>query len=112
MIDIYEFGSITIDGKTYLSDVLVYPERVDDRWWRQKGHHVGLEDLDQVLGAHPDTLVVGTGYWGRMQIDSAVPEALKKEGIALVARRTKEACEEYNRLMASQKVVAALHLTC
>jgi hypothetical protein len=38
MIDKYSFGSITIDGRTYDTDVIIYPERIDDRWWRKEGH--------------------------------------------------------------------------
>ncbi len=107
-------GRVTIDGKTYDSDLLIYPDRIDDRWWRQEGHHLRLEDIKQVVKAHPDTLVVGTGYFGRMKIDPEVSDALKREGIALVACRTKDACAEFNRLISSHKanVVAALHLTC
>jgi hypothetical protein len=112
MIERYEFGRITVDGTTYHSDVLLSPARVDDRWWRREGHRLHPEDLDQVIAAHPDTLVVGTGYFGRMQIDAAVTEALKKAGIALIACKTKEACAEYNRLTTSRNVMAALHLTC
>ncbi len=112
MIESYQFGSVTIDGNTYHSDVLVYPGRVDDRWWRREGHRLRPEDLDQVIAAHPDTLVVGTGYFGRMQIDPGVTETMKKAGIALVACETKDACAEYNRLRTSGNVMAALHLTC
>ena len=112
MIEKYQFGSVTIDGKTYDPDLLIYPGRVEDRWWRREGHYLRLEDIMQVVNAHPDTLVVGTGYFGRMDIDPEVPEALKREGIALVACRTKEACAEFNRRRSSQRVVAALHLTC
>ncbi len=112
MIERYEFGTITIEGKTYHSDVLLYAGRVDDRWWRREGHRLRPEDLDQVMAAHPDTLVVGTGYFGRLQVDRSVTEAMKKAGIALVACKTKDACAEYNRLSTSRKVMAALHLTC
>jgi len=28
----YRFGRIVIDGKTYTSDVIVYPDRVDPSW--------------------------------------------------------------------------------
>ncbi len=112
MIDKYTFGSITIGVKTYHSDVLITPEGVDDAWWRREGHRLRVEDLKKVISAHPDTLVVGTGYFGEMRIDPAVTEALKKEGIALFASRTSRACDEFNRLRSAQKVVAALHLTC
>jgi len=112
MIGKYEFGRVTIDGSTYDSDLLIYPGRVDDHWRRQEGHRLRLEDIQQVVNAHPDTLVVGTGYFGRMKIDPEVPEALTREGIALVACRTRDACAEFNRLRSSRNVVAALHLTC
>lgn len=108
----YRFGCITIDGKDYHSDVLVFPDRVDDRWWRKEGHRLSLEDLKGVLGEEPDTLVVGTGYFGRMAIDPEVPKALEQKGITLIAHTTGKAWEEFNRLKGSQKVVAALHLTC
>ncbi len=27
------------------SGLLIYPERIDDRWWRQEGHLLRLEDI-------------------------------------------------------------------
>ena len=112
MIGPYHFGNITIDGTVYDTDVIVYPDHVEDRWWRKEGHRLCLEDLKGVLGEQPHTLVVGTGYFGRMSIDPEVHEALKQRGITLIAHKTAEACAEFNRLKETQKVVAALHLTC
>jgi hypothetical protein len=112
MLGPYRFGHILIDGKDYHADVIVYPDRVDDTWRRKEGHRLCLEDLQGVLGEQPDTLVVGTGYLGAMQVNPEVREALQKKGIQLIAQRTEEACAEFNRLRATQKVVAALHLTC
>jgi hypothetical protein len=112
MIDHYRFGRIIIDGITYGSDVLVYPERVDDRWWRQESHRLSLEDVQKVVRAHPRIFVVGTGYFGRMKIDPAVSETLKREGISLVAERTAKACKLYNQLRDTGMIVAAMHLTC
>jgi len=112
MIDKYAFGTITIDGTTYRNDVLITPEGVDDRWWRKEGHVLRVEDLEKAIHVHPDTLVAGTGYFGRMAVDPLVLDALKKEGIEVITCRTMRACDEFNRLRGSQKVVAALHLTC
>ncbi len=33
-IDHYVFGKMVVDGKTYTSDLIVYPDRVDPSWWR------------------------------------------------------------------------------
>jgi hypothetical protein len=82
MIDNYSFGSITIDGRTYDADVLVYPERIDNRWWRKEGHRLQLADLQGVLETNPSALVVGTGYFGRMYVDPAArhhPRCLRDE---------------------------------
>lgn len=112
MIDFYQFGSVTINGIVYHSDIILYPDRVESHWCRKEGHELCLEDIQDVLSRYLDTLVVGTGYFGRMQIDTEVAETLEKRGIALIARKTPEACDEYNRLKHSKKVVAALHVTC
>lgn len=112
MIEDYGFGRITINGKTYHADLLLFPEHVDDRWWREESHQLKLEDLRAVMEARPDILVVGTGYFGRMHLDPMVTDRLEQEGIQLIACETKKACAEFNRLRATQKVVAALHLTC
>ena len=32
MIESYKFGEIVIDGTTYTSDVIIYPDNVDDKW--------------------------------------------------------------------------------
>lgn len=111
MIAPYEFGRITIDGIDYDSDVIVYPDRVDARWWRKEGHRLCVDDLKGILGEQPETLVVGSGYLGRMIIDPAVSEVLKQEGITLVAQKTADACTAFNRLKESQKVIGAFHLT-
>lgn len=112
MSDSYHFGRITIEGKDYHADVIVYPDRVDGTWRREEGHRLCLEDLKGVLGEEPDTLVVGTGYFGRMAIDPEVRKVLEKKGITLLAHTTGKAWTEFNRLKDTQKVVAALQLTC
>lgn len=112
MIDKYSFGNVTIDGRTYDTDVLIYPDRIDDHWWRKEGHRLQLADLEGVRETHPSVLVVGTGYFGRMHIDPDVSDWVWQQGITLVACDTQRACTEFNRLRETQKVVAALHLTC
>ena len=50
MSESYRFGRITIEGKDYHADVIVYPDRVDDTWRRKEGHHLYFSDLKGVLG--------------------------------------------------------------
>ena len=115
MIESYKFGSIVIDGKTYRSDVIIFPDKVLDGWWRREGHRLFVEDLREVLGAEPkpEMIVVGTGNSGLMSISHEVEETLRSSGIELEAKPTEEACRAFNELLKSgRRVVAALHLTC
>jgi len=115
LIDSYEFGAMVINGKRYTSDVVIFPDRVLDGWWRREGHRLYVEDLKEVLGAEPtpEVLVVGTGYSGLMKVSPGVEEALRGSGIELIAQPTKQACQTFNELLKSgRRVVAAFHLTC
>lgn len=123
VIESYEFGAIVIDGKRYTSDVIVLPERVIDGWWRKEGHKVHVEDLEEILKHQPkpEVLIVGTGYYGLVEILPKAENILKSLGIELVARPTREACHTFSKLLqnnlsvneAKRKViVGAFHLTC
>ena len=113
MIDRYEFGEIMVNGWTYGSDLLIFPERVNENWWRVKGHELVLADLREVLADPPEVLIVGTGRYGRMAVPAETQQALTDQGIELVIENTKAACQTYNEMaLAGRRVVAALHLTC
>jgi len=111
-IDSYEFGSIVIDGRTYRSDLLIWPGHIKHDWWRSEGHLLQLSDVIEALAAAPQVLVVGTGAYDRMQVDPELVAYLKDQGIDLVARPTREACHSLNDLAGKRRLAAALHLTC
>ena len=112
MIDSYSFGNIVINGKRYTSDVIIYPQRVESRWWRLQGHLLQLEDLKEVIDFSPELLIIGTGDSGLMKIAPETESFFRESPIELVVQRTSAACETYNRLHGDKKTVAALHLTC
>lgn len=111
-IENYAFGTITIDGKTYTSDVIIYPDRVDSSWWRKEGHRLQPVDLKDVVNAKPEVLVVGTGYSGVMTVPKETISYLESKGIEVHIERSAKAVDFYNRLRNEKRVVAALHLTC
>lgn len=111
-IEQYDFGLIVIDGKRYTSDVIIYPDRVDFRWWREEGHLLHIDDLKEVLTEKPEAVVVGTGQSGLMQVPSEVKDHFETKGIELIVDKTKNACDIYNKLSELKKVIAVLHLTC
>ncbi|MDI6847308.1 MAG: Mth938-like domain-containing protein [Candidatus Bathyarchaeia archaeon] len=115
MIDSYDFGVIAINGKRYTSDIIVFPERVIDGWWRREGHRLCVEDLKEILRREPkpEVLVVGTGYYGLVKVSPEVENTLKSHGIELVTQSTREACQTFNELLKSnRRVTGAFHLTC
>lgn len=112
MIESYRFGRIRVGGRDYTSDVIIYPGRVDASWWRQEGHLLQLADLAEVLREPPEVLVVGRGAQGVMKVAPEVEERLAGLGVELIARRSPEACEAYNRLHRQRRTIACIHLTC
>lgn len=112
-IDNYSFGNIKIDGIEYRSDVIIYPDRVDDKWWRLEGHLLKPDDLKEVWTCKPEILIVGQGLPGLMKVAPSLIEHCKDNKIDLIALPTADAVSRFNEL-ASKKplVIAALHLTC
>lgn len=111
-IEHYSFGRIIINGKTFNSDVIIYPSRIDSSWWRKEGHRLSIKDLDDVIKAQPDILIVGTGAYGAMKVPKETISYLESKGIKVQVDLTKNAVEIFNKLQSERKVIAAFHLTC
>src|SRR3990170_5911937 len=95
-IDHYSFGKIIIDGKTYTSDVIIYPDRVDSSWWRKEGHYLQVVDLTEIINARPDLLIIGTGYSGVMVVPEETIMFITSKGIEVRVERTEKAAELFN----------------
>lgn len=111
-IESYSFGKMVIDGKKYKNDLIIFPERIKDNWWRDRGHFLQVQDLEEVFKEKPEVLIIGKGAYGRMDVSQEVKKRCREEGIELKAEKTGKATEVYNRLKDKKEVVAALHLTC
>jgi hypothetical protein len=112
IIESYSFGRIVVDGRRYLHDLIIYPDRVDTDWQRERGHRLSPADLSKVIEARPEVLVIGQGSFRRVEVPAETLDALRAVGIEVIAEPTGRACEAYNRLHATRRVVAALHLSC
>ncbi|HOI55030.1 MAG TPA: Mth938-like domain-containing protein [Phycisphaerae bacterium] len=112
-IDSYRFGEMLVNGQSFTSDLIIYDDHVDDQWWRENGHTVLKQDLDDILSARPEVLVVGRGKLGAMKIPQSTLDAVEEAGIQVVHARTAEAIEVFNQMSSTGKsVVGAFHLTC
>lgn len=111
----YSFGNITIDDKTCTSDVIIYPDKVDSKWWRKEGHYLQPVDLTDIINAKPDILIIGTGASGVMKVPEETLKFVKSKGIEVHVGMTDRAVELFNNMKAekpNKTIVAALHLTC
>lgn len=80
-------------------------------WWRRDGHSLVLDDLEGVLDALPERLIVGVGAYGRLRPDPATISELERRGVAVECLRTDDAVRRYGECD-ERRTAAALHLTC
>lgn len=108
----YSFGRIEINGKTYTSDVIIFPDRVDESWWRKEGHFLQIDDLSDAVKEKPEIIIIGTGYYGVMKISDEALSFLTSKNIIVHVEKTDKAVELFNKIRSGKKVIALLHLTC
>ena len=111
-IDSYRFGRIVIDGEPHSKDVILLPDRVIPRWWRQEGHSLSPADLEEIIKSKPETLIIGQGAFSRMHVPGATRRWLEDAGITVIALPSEETCERYIELREGTRIAAAIHLTC
>jgi hypothetical protein len=112
MIESYDFGRMDVDGRTYTSDLIIFPDRVNDSWWRKSGHNLCLKDIEEVLKEKPEVLVVGTGFHGIVSVEEEVKSHAQSQGIELIIEKTKKAVQSFNEFTSKKKTIGAFHLTC
>lgn len=109
----WSFGRVTIEGVAYNKDLIVFPNRVKENWWRNEGHSLALEDLEEVFEYKPSVFVMGCGHTGVLKVPKTTREYFKQAGIQLIELKTPGACQELNRLFQEGvDAVGGLHLTC
>jgi len=112
-IDSYVFGSITVEGKMYDKDLIIFPDGVKPNWWRREGHFLSKEDIETILEYNPEILVIGKGAYGAMVIPEELKKVLKSKNIDLIDKNTAEASQVFNDCIKNgQNAVGAFHLTC
>lgn len=111
-INDYNFGHITVNGKEYTSDLIIYPEKIDASWWRKEGHNICMEDIKDIIEKKPEIIIFGKGSPGLMKIPKDIQSKLKDSGFEIYVSNTKSAVKKYNDISDKKNTVAALHLTC
>ena len=116
-VDSFSFGSIVIDGKKYGRDVLVFPDgTVRQRkggFWKFGSHAIKRDEIDQLVKADPEEIVVGTGTSAKARLTPDTESWANEAKLNLVVLASQEAIERLNRLVEEGKRVAALiYITC
>ena len=109
MIENYTFGSFVVDGKRYENDIKIIKGKII--FW--KDHGLSLNDVQDVVAAKPEIIIIGTGEVGVVDVSQDIQDHIESKEIKLIIMRTGDACKEYNRLEKQGKNIAAiLHNTC
>ena len=112
MIDRFEFGTIVIDGQSYESDVIIFPDGTVEQWQHKDEHVLRPRDVDKIISAEPEVVIIGLGTVGNLRVRPKVEKRFQEAGIEVMAYRTNKACETYRELRNQQKVAAILHIIC
>jgi hypothetical protein len=111
-VESYGFGQMVVDGEKYTNDLILLPDRVIPKWWREQGHRLSAKDLEEVFAAQSEVLVVGTGAHGVMNVPQETRQATREAGVELIIAETDRAWRLYNDLRRERRTAGAFHLTC
>ena len=112
MINGYSFGKICIHGIWYNHDLKIIGDVVLPDWWRKSGHRCCRQDIEDLLSAEPEVLILGRGKPGMMKADPQLRRFVDKQGIELIELPTAAATVTFNNLYRQKKTAAGFHLTC
>jgi hypothetical protein len=116
-IDRSEFGSITVDGKTYDHDVMIgLSGRVSKRKKKlskqQYGtsHVVSKAEAKAVFEKGSDVIIIGSGQEGNVRLSPEAEDYFAKKGCKVLLQPTQKAIRSFNR--SAKRKIALMHVTC
>jgi hypothetical protein len=107
------FGSITIDGETYLKDVIIdngsvkKRKKSESKKYRDTFGHTPLSS-DENIPWNCRHLIIGTGHSSSLPVMDEVYDIAQQKGVELVTMSTPEAIKHIN----DRDTNLILHLTC
>ncbi len=116
-IDGTEFGSITINGKTYEHDVIIrlsgtVEKRKKKLSKKQYGtsHIISKAEAKSVFENGCDLLIIGAGQDGNVHLSPEASAYFAKNGCEVIVQPTPEAIRSFNRT--HEKKIGLMHVTC
>ncbi|XP_061437889.1 mth938 domain-containing protein-like isoform X1 [Lethenteron reissneri] len=128
-VEALRWGELRVCGASCVyKDCKVWPGGSRAWDWRETGtdHRPGVQpaDLQEVLDAGIETLVIGCGMNQALQVPRATQDFVRARGVTLLVLPTERAVDEYNRLIVggatatgghgggSPRVGGVFHSTC
>jgi hypothetical protein len=105
-----EFGSVTVDGQKYNSDVFIHP--LGEVEVREKSHEIKKEEIEYLLQDNPDVIVIGKGTSGVAELDEDAKALIKSIDVEVIMGNTPDIREKFNEKAAEKSVAALIHTTC
>ena len=112
-----EFGSITINEKTFGHDVII---RLNGEIKKRKkklskavfgsSHKVSLDETRHAYEKGADRLIIGSGQYGVLKLSSEAADFLKKKNCLIELLSTPRAIKIWNE--AQDNVIGLFHVTC
>ena len=116
-IDRSEFGSITIDGKTYDHDITIdLSHHISKRHKKLSkelygtSHVLSKAEIKQIFEKGSDLSIIGSGQQGNVRLSPEAEGYLAKHGCMVLLQPTQDAIKSYNR--AHGHKIALMHVTC
>ena len=112
-----QFGSITIDGKTYEHDVVI---RLSGKVLKRKkklskkeygtSHTISKKEAKFVYEEGCNEIILGTGQFDNVRLSQEAAAYFAKKGCKIIALPTASAIQTYNELKGEK--IALFHVTC
>jgi len=117
-IESTEFGSITIEGKTYQFDVVIRlsgevikRKKKLSKMYYGTSHKVSKDEAKFVYEKGCNQLILGTGQYDNVRLSQEAADFLERKGCKILAGRTPDAIDSYNTSQAKKKI-GLFHVTC
>ena len=105
----FSFGSISINGRKYETDIIVFWD--GEILERVRTHVFSKKELMEILVKDPELVVIGTGTAGNMKVENQAADYTKLNGIELIVKTTDKAVKDFNDMVRKKRVAAVFHIS-
>lgn len=112
----FQWGEIIDATGRRFKDARLFPGGVEEWDWRKTGtrHDPGIQpaDLEDLLATKPDVIILSRGVDLVLQVSQATIDFARACTPRVLVLQSEQAVAEYNKRVATERVVALIHSTC